>query len=93
MRTAEARTSLCIWQSNIALTLLYVSFIYLIYGAVLFLTVPWVGLQFVIVVFPCHTHFLLKDTPQYRRWDLKLRPLCRESGALPLSYDAPMMAE
>ena len=24
----------------------------------LFLTVPWVGLQFVIVVFPDHTHFL-----------------------------------
>ena len=23
----------------------------------LFLTVPWVGLQFVIVVFPDHTHF------------------------------------
>ena len=25
----------------------------------LFLTVPWVGLQFVIVVFPGHTHFLV----------------------------------
>ena len=26
----------------------------------LFLTVPWVGLQHVIVVFPDHTHFLTK---------------------------------
>ena len=25
----------------------------------LFLTVPWVGLQYVIVVFPDHTHLLL----------------------------------
>ena len=25
----------------------------------LFLTVPWVGLQYVIVVFPDHTHFLI----------------------------------
>ena len=25
----------------------------------LFLTVPWVGLQFVIVVFPDHTHYFL----------------------------------
>ena len=27
----------------------------------LFLTVPWVGLQCVIVVFPDHTHFLFYD--------------------------------
>ena len=27
----------------------------------LFLTVPWVGLQCVIVVFPDRTHFLLKQ--------------------------------
>ena len=25
----------------------------------LFLTVPWLGLQFVIVVFPNHTHFFI----------------------------------
>ena len=25
----------------------------------LFLTVPWVGLQYVIVVFPDHTHFIM----------------------------------
>ena len=28
----------------------------------LFLTVPWVGLQFVIVVFPDHTHLLFDRT-------------------------------
>ena len=29
----------------------------------LFLTVPWVGLQFVIVVFPDHTHLLFENMP------------------------------
>ena len=29
----------------------------------LFLMVPWVGLQCVIVIFPDHTHFLLLLTP------------------------------
>ena len=28
----------------------------------LFLTVPWVGLQYVIVVFPDHTHLLFEST-------------------------------
>ena len=32
----------------------------------LFLTVPWVGLQYVVVVFPDHTHLLL-DTDQDRK--------------------------
>ena len=30
----------------------------------LFLTVPWVGLQYAIVVFPDHTRLLLKVTQQ-----------------------------
>ena len=29
-------------------------------------TVPWVGLQYVIVVFPDHTHLLLNDKLQLR---------------------------
>ena len=29
----------------------------------LFLTVPWVGLQCVIVVFPDHTHLLIDEMP------------------------------
>ena len=29
----------------------------------LFLMVPWVGLQYVIVVFPDHTHLLLNQKP------------------------------
>ena len=29
----------------------------------LFLTVPWNGLQFVIVVFPVHTHLLIDGWP------------------------------
>ena len=37
----------------------------------LFLTVPWVGLQCVIVVFPDHTHLLFK------RKSLLLYMLCR----------------
>ena len=31
----------------------------------LFLTVPWVGLQCVIVVFPDHTHLLFVGTPHF----------------------------
>ena len=31
----------------------------------LFLTVPWAGLQYVIVVFPDHTHLLLMPTVCY----------------------------
>ena len=30
----------------------------------LFLTVPWVGLQFEIVVFPDHAHFFFTKTKQ-----------------------------
>ena len=42
--------------------LLLLSFVCLVTVNVpgLFLTVPWVGLQFVIVVFPDHTHLLFK---------------------------------
>ena len=36
----------------------------------LFLMVPWVGLQCVIVVFPDHTHLLFKDTVDHL-WILK----------------------
>ena len=32
-------------------------------GLWLFLTVPWLGMQYVIVVFPDHTHLLLSITP------------------------------
>ena len=31
----------------------------------LFLTVPWVGLQYVIVVFPDHTHLLFSSAVVY----------------------------
>ena len=43
-------------------TLLLLSFrcIFTINMMWLFLTVPWVGLQYVIVVFPDHTHLLLE---------------------------------
>ena len=34
------------------------------YGLWLFLMMPWVGLGFVIVVFPDHTHFVLIQTVQ-----------------------------
>ena len=32
----------------------------------LFLTVPWVFLQYVIVVFPGHTHLLFDILPRYQ---------------------------
>ena len=47
----------------------------------LFLTVPWVGLQCVIVVFPDHTHFLFK------RKSLLLHMLCR-TVAKPTDYQS-----
>ena len=43
----------------VALLLLFYRCIVTINVLSLFLTVPWVGLQFAIVVFPDHTHFLL----------------------------------
>ena len=42
----------------IALLLLSYGCIVTINGLWLFLTVPWVGLQYMIVVFPDHTHLL-----------------------------------
>ena len=42
----------------VALLLLSYRCIVTIKGLWLFLTVPWVGLQYVIVVFPDHTHLL-----------------------------------
>ena len=47
----------------------------------LFLTVSWVGLQCVIVVFPDHTHLL------------NLEPLNLESSTLPLSRRFPPVLE
>ena len=43
----------------VALLLLFYRCIVTINVLSLFLTVPWVGLQFAIVVFPDHTHLLL----------------------------------
>ena len=42
----------------VALLLLPNGYLVTVYFLWLFLTVPWVGLQCVIVVFPDHTHFL-----------------------------------
>ena len=42
----------------VALLLLSYRCIVTINGMWLFLTLPWVGLQYVIVVFPDHTHLL-----------------------------------
>ena len=44
----------------VALLLLSYRFIVTINVMWLFLTVPWVGLQYAIVVFPDHTHLLFK---------------------------------
>ena len=44
----------------VALILLSYRFILTLNVLWLFLTVPWVGLQCVIVVFPDHTHLLFK---------------------------------
>ena len=35
---------------------------------------------------------LLKDTMQWHRWDLNLRPLCLKSNTLPLSHCTPFMS-
>ena len=43
----------------VALLLLSYRYIVTINVLWLFLTVPWVGLQYMIVIFPDHTHFLL----------------------------------
>ena len=43
------------------ISLLLLSYGRLVTVNVLWLTVPWVGLQCVIVVFPYHTHLLFKD--------------------------------
>ena len=50
----------------------------------LFLTVPWVGLQCVIVVFPDHTHLLFKVSLMRLKW-LKLASLTQEFAHLTLS--------
>ena len=42
----------------VALLVLSYRCIYTINALCLFLTVPWVGLQYVIVLFPDHTHLL-----------------------------------
>ena len=46
----------------VALLLLSYRCIFTINVLLLFLTVPWVGLQYVIVVFPGHTHLLFLYT-------------------------------
>ena len=51
----------------------------------LFLTVPWVGLQCVIVVFPNHTHFLVKTQTCIifdRNQDRNCKFDCQKSSAL-----------
>ena len=45
----------------VALLLLSYRYIVTINVLWLFLTVPWVGLQYMIVVFPDHTHFFVYD--------------------------------
>ena len=45
----------------VALRLLSFIFLVTVISLWLFLTVPWVGLQCMIVVFPCHTHLLFGD--------------------------------
>ena len=45
----------------VALLLLPVGCLITVNGLWLFLTVPWVGLQCVIVVFPDHIHLLLDE--------------------------------
>ena len=48
------------WKRNlVALLLLSFGCLVTVYVLLLFLTVPWVGLQCVIVVFHAHTHLLL----------------------------------
>ena len=42
-------------------------------GLCLFLTVPWVGLQCVIVVFPGHTHLLFAVCPRAKHFHLVAR--------------------
>ena len=57
----------------------------------LFLAVPRGCLQFVIVVFPDHTHLLLsllKDTTHWHQWGSNPQPLGLESSTLPLSHCA-----
>ena len=46
-------------REPVALLLLYFGCLVTVYVLWLFLAVPWVGLQCVIVVFPDHTHLLL----------------------------------
>ena len=45
----------------VALLLLTYGFLVTVNVLLLFLTVPWVGMQCVIVVFPDHTHLLFAD--------------------------------
>ena len=47
----------------VALLLLSYRCLVTVNGLWLFLTVPWVGLHCVIVVFPDHTHFLISPYP------------------------------
>ena len=49
-------------RKRVLVALLLLSFQYLVTVSVmcLFLTVTWVGLQFMIVVFPYHTHLLFE---------------------------------
>ena len=56
----------------VALLLLYCRCIVTINVLWLFLTVPWVGLQCVIVVFPDHTHFLFESVDQHYNLNLAI---------------------
>ena len=49
-------------RNLVALLLLYYTCTVTINVLWLFLTLPWVGLQCVIVIFPDHTHFLYRCT-------------------------------
>ena len=54
-----------------ALLLLSYRCIVTIHGLLLFLTVRWVGLQYVIVVFPDHTHLLFGIGPSLYLYYMK----------------------
>ena len=55
----------------------------------LFLAVPWVGLQYVIMVFPDHTHLLFNGAHQpFEKLDALLRDklVIRRQYRLPIRY-------
>ena len=83
---------LCVLSSFVIISLGKRELVALLYSHVvvvalcLFLTVPWVGLQCVIVAFPGHTHLLFGGNHYYQSDSLTYTSLGPKTGSHYYSY-------